>query len=221
MVILFGGSFDPIHDGHLHLAQKILAAYSPRIMYLVPAKRNPLKDQTSAPGAARLAMIRLALKEFNDERIHLLDCELARPEPSYTLLTVQSLLEKGASEVSLVMGNEVFASLPRWHEPKLLLELANVIVVTREQALAFAPDLVVSAVGIKDLAGGPERWRHSGSRRWIERRTIGALPFSATQIRDEISQRTGSHEIKADLPGLRRSVWEYIKENRLYAVNRG
>ena len=139
MIILFGGSFDPIHDGHLHLARKILELYSPEKLYLVPAKRNPLKEKTGASGDARLEMIRLALKEFDDERVAALDWELKRAEPSYTLLTVQQLLSTGASEIAVVMGNEVFASLPQWHEPRKLLEFANIIVVTRDETIPFSP----------------------------------------------------------------------------------
>jgi nicotinate-nucleotide adenylyltransferase len=211
--VLFGGTFDPIHLGHLDLIRHVLAALSPDIVWVCPARRNPLKsDATAASEKDRAAMTRLAVQAIGDSRVRFLGFEAESEGPSYTLLTVRHLKEKGAGEVTLVMGNEVFSTLPRWYQPLELLSEANVFVVSREPMTRAALEETMKAVGIADLKPSADRWTH-GKGMWIMPRTISALPFSATAIRAAI-RRYGERP-----EGLADSVWGYIKQRALYTDN--
>lgn len=205
---LFGGTFDPIHFGHLDLVRHALAALDPDTLWVCPAKQNPLKsDATSATGEERKQMVGLALQALGDPRVKRLDFELEAKGPSYTIRTVEHLKAKG--EIALVMGNEVFATLPCWHEPKRLLSEANLFVVSREPMARDRILDTLAEIGLGGLKAESDRWRHEGGR-WIMPRTISALPFSATAIRAAIRRYDERPE------GLTDGVWSFIKERKLY-----
>ncbi len=208
---LFGGTFDPIHLGHLDLIRHVLAALSPEVLWVCPAKRNPLKaDPTGATAEERVEMTRRAVAMFGDPRVRLLDFEIKADGPSYTLLTVRELANAGA-EIAVVMGNEVFATLPRWYEPKALLAEANLFVVSREPMGRAQIEGALAQIGVSGVESGG-KWTHDGGR-WIMPRTISALPYSATSIREGIRRHGERPE------GLVDGVWQFIKESGLYTDN--
>lgn len=208
--VLFGGTFDPIHLGHLDLIRHVLAALSPDTLWVCPAKKNPLKtEDAGSSGADRLEMVKLAVGSLGDPRVRPLDFELRAEGPSYTLLTVRHLARTEGAEVTLVMGNEVFATLPRWFHPKELLSETNLFVVSREPMRREELVKTLSEIGIADLKVAGDKWEH-GSGRWIMPRTISALPFSATAIRAAIRRYAERPE------GLADGVWRFIKSNGLY-----
>ncbi len=210
---LFGGTFDPIHLGHLDLIRHVLAALSPEVLWVCPAKKNPLKPEATGSSAGdRAKMVELAIDFLGDKRVKMLDFEIKSDGPSYTLLTVRHLAAKENADVALVMGNEVFATLPQWYEPKALVEETDIFVVSREPMVRAIPEKTLAEIGVKDLKPAGEKWEHGGGR-WIMPRTISALPFSATAIREAI-RRYGERP-----EGLADGVWEFIKLKRLYTDN--
>lgn len=217
MFCLLGGTFDPIHLGHLHLAVQLADRYRFQEVGFVPARQNPLK--TRAPGATapqRLEMVRLALADLGDPRLRLLDWEITSPAPSYTVNTVQRAHDTGYRDVALVVGNEVFAGLAEWQEPKRLLSLCNVVIATRSAVDDAAIELVLASVGVKATKQG-SRWSHDGGH-WVEVAPITPLAYSATGIREAWFQywKKGGGSV---LPqGTSSSVAAFIKRNRLYAV---
>ena len=105
MVGLFGGTFDPVHEGHLRLAHEVLQRYCFRRLYLVPAWQNPLKAAgPSASARDRLEMLRLAVQASPDPRLEILDWEAHSPTPSYTLPTLKRLLQAENEPVALCDG---------------------------------------------------------------------------------------------------------------------
>jgi nicotinate-nucleotide adenylyltransferase len=125
---IFGGTFDPIHVGHLAIANAALESVPLDRIVFIPAKRAPLKDQGPVAGEAdRLAMVELAIA--GEPRFSVSQVELDRDGPSYTVETLERLA--GADELFLILGGDALAALPRWKDPDRIRQLATLIVAER------------------------------------------------------------------------------------------
>lgn len=128
---VFGGSFDPVHLGHLHAARVARAARDLDRVSFVPARRSPFKqDRRTAPGAARAELLELALA---DEPDFVVDRrELSRPGPSYTVDTLREVAADFAgARLYLILGGDNLAGLPDWRDVDEVLDLAAPLVVRR------------------------------------------------------------------------------------------
>jgi nicotinate-nucleotide adenylyltransferase len=139
----FGGTFDPVHRGHLHVARTALAARGLDHLLWVPARRSPHKaDQRPTPARERAHMVELALADEAAaggglERVSSLWLgEAERPGPSYTVTSLRELqaARGGAGEVFLLLGSDQLCGLDRWREVEQLLQLATPLVVLRPGA---------------------------------------------------------------------------------------
>lgn len=127
---ILGGSFDPVHDGHLRLALEVLEQLSLDVVKFIPCRQHVLKTHSPIDSKHRLAMLRLALQhspQFEvDER------ELNRNTPSYMLDTLKSLHEEDSTlSLNLIIGNDVAANFHEWHAWKEIFNYAHVIIATR------------------------------------------------------------------------------------------
>ena len=131
---IFGGTFDPIHFGHLRTALELLLRLSLERVVFIPSARQPLRtSQPLASTATRLRMIRAAVR--HEPRFSVDARELGRSGPSYTVDTLTALRrENPRRSLCLLLGMDSFSSLPRWHRWKELAELANIIVAHRPGA---------------------------------------------------------------------------------------
>lgn len=217
MVGLLGGTFDPVHLGHLDLARVLCDRYALRELWLIPARQNPLKTARPAASAdQRLELLRLSLAECGDKRFHLCDWEVKSPGPSFTLSTVERFHAQSKEEAVLIVGNEVFQTLPRWHAPKRLLGQVNVAVATRTPDPANLK-AVLEAVGVTGIVVDARgRAVHSGGLFWVELVPIQPLPYSSTAIREAWAAHWAGKA--AEPAGVTASAMAYIKKNRLYAV---
>lgn len=113
---LFGGTFDPVHLGHLAIAQAALEQAGLDQLIFLPAARNPFKESTCRFGPEeRLELLRLALA--GDPLLSVSDWELLRPPPSYTIETVRHFAEVfPGAELFWLIGSDQLAGLPRWRE---------------------------------------------------------------------------------------------------------
>jgi nicotinate-nucleotide adenylyltransferase len=170
---MLGGSFDPIHVGHLHIARQARQRLDLDLVVFVPAGQPPHKrTQGLSDPERRYEMVRLALDgqpEFSVSRI-----DLDRPGPCYSVDTVRLLKERWGPGVRIyfLIGADSLADLPTWYRPRQLLELCQVVAVGRpgyhvdlaalEQRFAGAPPIVllesaplvdVSATQIRRLVG--------------------------------------------------------------------
>lgn len=161
--MLFGGSFDPVHVGHLIVAET-LADVLDATVHFMPARQQPLKrDTVMAPPDARAAMIELAIA--GNPRFHLERLELTLPAPSYTVRTLQALaVREPGTRFALVIGADAAAELPHWHEIEALPALADVIAFTRP--------------------GGPEV-RHPVITRTV---SVPGIEISATAVRERVAE---------------------------------
>lgn len=143
---LLGGSFDPVHHGHLIAAGRAAEALGLSRVLLVPCARQPLKQQgpVAAP-AHRRAMLELAVA--GDPRFAVEAVELERPGPSYTVDTLRTLRQRCPDErFVLLLGADAASDLPRWRSAEEVMRLAEVAILTRPGAPEVASALVQHVV---------------------------------------------------------------------------
>ncbi len=127
---IFGGTFDPIHLGHLRTAFELLGVLGLGEMRFVPAGQPPHRDTPRADAALRLALVEAAIAD--QPGFVLDDREVRRTGPSYMVLTLRELrAEFPGRPLCLVLGMDAFLGLPQWHEWRELLVLAHVVVAHR------------------------------------------------------------------------------------------
>jgi len=128
---VFGGTFDPVHVGHLAIAQAALESARLDRVVFVPARRSPLKQRGPAASAEdRFAMLVAATKD--EPRFSVSRVELEREGPSYTVDTLDTLRKDG--ELFLILGSDALADLDRWKSPERIRELATILVARRPGA---------------------------------------------------------------------------------------
>ncbi|MDQ6606512.1 MAG: nicotinate-nucleotide adenylyltransferase [Actinomycetota bacterium] len=192
---ILGGTFNPPHLGHLICAQEALLQLSLDQVMLIPARIPPHKPVEHEPGAEhRLELCRLAVR--GDERLCVSAIEIERDGLSFTVDTLAELhAHKPDSELSLIVGGDVAAGLPRWREPERVLSLATLAVAKRRGTSRAAVDGALAG-----LPGG-------------ERTEFFAMPtigVSSTMVR----RRVGAGQpIRYLVPD---QVAGYIDEHRLY-----
>lgn len=192
---VFGGSFNPIHYGHLLLADEVLEALELDRILFVPAAIPPHKSPARlAPAGDRHEMVRLATA--GHAKFEVSDMELRRPGPSYTVDTLGDLHIPPA-DLFLVVGSETFVDLLSWREPRRIAELARLVVVPR---VGSAFDL--------DSAAAQKVVREIGQEPLIVRAT--SLPISASDLRRRVRE---GRSVAYRLP---EAVAAYIRARRLY-----
>ena len=127
---IFGGTFDPIHYGHLRTALELLDSLSLSEVCFVPCGEQPLRSASTASGATRLSMVRAAVA--GEARFSVDTRELKRSGPSYSLDTLTGLRTEHAERpLCLLLGMDAFASLPDWYRWRELIGLVHIIVAHR------------------------------------------------------------------------------------------
>lgn len=133
---ILGGTFDPVHCGHLLLARYVLEALRLDRVLFVPAAAPPHKSEVPTPPGHRWRMVRAAVE--GHDRLEASDLELRRPGVSYTVDTLRRLRdERPHDERFLIIGADNVPELDGWHDPEGILELATVVAGTRVEAEAL------------------------------------------------------------------------------------
>lgn len=191
----FGGTFDPIHFGHLYLAIEILEKRQLDRVFFCPAQRSPQKGESEpvAPAADRLAMVALAIEPI--EAFSLIDTEIQRPGPSYTIDTIRELKKEfPKDQFHLILGEDLLAGVSEWKEVEKLFELAPPLVGSRHQKLSTK---IVLPKPLEDAL-------QSGLTH------IPLVDISSTALRKRLKMKKYCGHL---LPG---KVLDYIEQNRLY-----
>jgi nicotinate-nucleotide adenylyltransferase len=142
---IYGGTFDPVHHGHLLLARDALEQLRLDAVLFVPCGQSPFKTRKPrATDAQRLAMLRLALK--NHPRFWLTRCEIDRPAPSYSYDTALEIREAfPRAQLFWLIGADQLAALDQWHRPDDLRRLVTFVLLPRGETVAkAAPETVLS-----------------------------------------------------------------------------
>ena len=129
---IFGGSFNPVHQGHIRLAQEALSELNMDKIYFVPSCQNPLKEKEDLlPGAVRVRILKAALRRYPDFLISL--CEIQRQGPSFTVDTLKFFKKKFGKNAALyfLSGADILAGIERWKSVDELFKLCHFVVMTR------------------------------------------------------------------------------------------
>ncbi len=202
---IYGGTFDPIHNGHMAAAKTAAAKLKLDKLLLIPAGLPPHKSlaQGGASGSDRLEMVRIAADRLQLKiPVEVLDIELNREGKSYTSDTLQALKKQyPKDELWLLMGTDMFLSLHQWHEPEVILSLANICAFGRaeqdtKEALA------------------PQK-KHLGKISKTKITTIvlpNLVETSSTLLREQLA--------KGERPeALDESIYGYILRHQLYGTH--
>jgi len=128
---VFGGTFDPVHVGHLAIANAALDELGLEWVYFVPARRSPLKENGPVAKAEdRLAMLTAATAD--EPRFRVSRIELDRKGPSFTVDTLETL--RGEGDLFLILGSDAYSDFARWREPERIRALATVVLAARPGA---------------------------------------------------------------------------------------
>jgi nicotinate-nucleotide adenylyltransferase len=198
---VLGGTFDPVHRGHIKVAEAARDRLSLDRLLMVPAGRPPFKgDEPVTPAEHRLAMLRLAVPGMPG--IEVSTIEMERPGPSYTVDTIAALRERygGDDEIYFIIGWDSLAQFPEWRESERILDMCVLIAVPRPGRAQ--PDVTALEAALPGISGrlvfldGPR------------------VDVSASEVREKVAS---GKSIERLVPG---PVADYIKVHGLYTQSR-
>ncbi|HEY1435635.1 MAG TPA: nicotinate (nicotinamide) nucleotide adenylyltransferase [Thermoanaerobaculia bacterium] len=190
---VFGGTFDPVHNGHVLPVEAAAMKFQLERVFYVPARLSPHKEAEPTDARHRVAMLALALHGRPDWSIDLE--ELDREPPSFTVETLRSIAARHpGDELWLLMGTDILAGFARWRDPEAILKLARIAAFEREPYAG-------SAVRIPDVPGLADR---------LSVFDAGSVRISASELRNALA---AGRSIGGKVPG---PVAEYITKQGLY-----
>lgn len=209
---IFGGSFNPIHAGHLNSIRTVMKKNKLTKMFVVPNSKSPLREQADMPsGEDRLNMVKLAIKD--EKNVHVDDQEIIRGGLSYTIETIRYYESKyGSENIFLVVGADSFETFDQWKNFDDILKASNLIVTTRPGAdLPF--EVEDFPKGLQPLVKSfePNGVAKLKSGRQIIYNHLEDLDISSTQIRKRFKIKKSVDQF------LNFEVEGYIKDHGLYA----
>lgn len=138
---VYGGSFDPVHVGHIAVATVVRETLGLDKVVFVPAQQSPFKQAPAAGAPHRVAMVRLAVEGYAWATVSTL--EVDRPPPSYTVDTLRAVREEtGEAELHVIVGADILNDLSSWRDPAGILSMASIVAVGRPgEALALPRSL--------------------------------------------------------------------------------
>jgi len=193
---VFGGTFDPVHIGHLIIAEEARVRLKLSVVLFVPAGQPWLKvDHAITPVLDRVEMLRRSIA--NNPCFKLSTIEVDRPGPSYTVDTIASLRDElGAQSFFFILGSDSLGGLPSWKQPGRLVQLCQLVVVPRLGV--NPPDLGAFASSIPGLMDRVT---------WLDAPVIGV---SSSEIRERVARGLPIRYLVPE------EVGKYIVERRLY-----
>jgi nicotinate-nucleotide adenylyltransferase len=210
-VALFGGTFDPVHMGHLACVQHLVEKMDFSKVVLIPTSQNPLKvDRVPASKDDRLKMIELAVRDYEEE-ITIDEYEMMQNSPSYSFETLERYQKNySPEELYMVMGLDSFTEFDKWKNFEEIIKMTNLLVVSRPPYRR--------PFGIEDLPEGIRPHVHSYERgfallhsgRTIEFVTIKTEDISSTEVRKKLKAGKRINTL------IDMDVEKYIIENDVY-----
>ncbi len=198
-ILIYGGSFNPPHKGHIHGVKMAMEAVRPDRVFLIPAATPPHKTlpEDTPSGEERLAMTRLAAGAIPEAEV--LDLELRRSGKSYTVDTLRALrAQYPAAELVFLVGTDMFLTLDEWREPESIFSLATLALYPREA----------------DRAEAIEEKRQALEKRYGAHLLVltgEPVEISSTELRSALRRREGQSYLPPE-------VYAYIIRNRLYGA---
>jgi len=210
MIGIFGGTFDPVHFGHLRSALDVKQALGLREMRLIPAFQPPHRETPEANPGQRLTMLRAAVGNEPDLLVDI--CEMQREGESFMVDTLAVLREEvGDEPLCLVLGADAFLQLDSWHQWENILQLAHIVVTHRP---GWELNVDNANADIQQL------WRESHTIDFTDLETqpagkivslaVTPLDISATKIRALVAAGNSPRYLVPD------SVWNLIRMHGIY-----
>ncbi len=204
---IFGGTFDPIHLGHLHLAKTTYKLCQLQKIIIIPCHQSPLKAIPNASADDRCNMIRLAIKGLPYLAID--TYEIAKPSISYTIQTLEYLRQKnGETPLALIIGIDSFNRFDEWHKWQKILDFAHLLVVNRKNQEPITNKTALAKLTTRQIFDPQELQNKMAGLIYVA--DINPLPISATDIRNSIRQQKDMSHL------LTKEVWQYINNHQLY-----
>jgi nicotinate-nucleotide adenylyltransferase len=195
---ILGGTFDPIHMGHLILAEQCRDQAKLDQVWVMPSAHPPHKaDQPVTRFEQRCEMIELAIAGHPVFRVERIEKEL--PPPSYTAETLAELRRRHPTdEFALIVGADSLVDMPQWYEPRRVLEQAEVVAVPRPGVETWTADRLAAAVGL--------------SREAVRLTTVNCplIEIASRDLRQRVAE---GRSIRFLVP---RAVEEYVRDKKLY-----
>ncbi|NWF99071.1 MAG: nicotinate (nicotinamide) nucleotide adenylyltransferase [Nitrospirae bacterium] len=212
---IFGGTFNPVHYGHLRAAEEVREYLGFKKIFFVPSKKPPLKSKDIADPEHRFEMVRLAVSD--NSFFKLSDIEYKIPGKSYTVRTVNALKKENPdTEFSFILGTDAFLDIKNWWHSEELINLIDFVILLRPgfgiSFLKNSPFLDTNLKKLKEFEKSSERHLEIKLKNGRRSIILKITPFqiSSTEIRRHI--RSG-RSIKYLLPQY---VQSYIIKNKLY-----
>lgn len=208
-IAIFGGTFDPVHNGHIKTSIAIQQHFAFDRYCFLPCKNPTLKPPTIANSQQRVTMLELAIKE--SAMPFTIDLrEINRDTPSYMVDTLKSFrVDYPDASITLILGYDAFISLPQWFEWKQILGLANLLAINRNAFLT-----VPMPESIKELLSAHKSTKADSIRSTktgiIYEFDAGNYSISSSELRVELKKNS---QLTTLLP---QSVYQYIKSLELY-----
>lgn len=207
-ITVFGGTFDPVHQGHLQIALMLQKEFLLPEIRFIPCKIPVLKEEAHAAAHDRLAMLELAISAYPGLTID--TRELDRTTPSYTVETLHSLRTQFPQHpLCFVLGMDAFLELPQWYHWQELLTLSHLIVINRNAHPIPQDSLLIQLLQRHSMTD--PNFLHTTLAGSILQKTITPICISSSNIRQQI--RSGQ-DVSSLLPP---QVFHYIQERKLYA----
>jgi len=203
---ILGGSFDPVHYGHLRPAQDVLRALQLSEVRLIPVAQSPHRSPPQASAEHRWHMLELAISDFPNMCLD--DRELRRGGLSYTVPTLESLrAQYGQRPLCLLMGQDAFNGIELWHQWQRLPDLAHLVVMTRP---GTSTPHVDQPGWMRDCLtrDAVELNRSSAGKLYFQ--TVSSQDISSTRIRESLAR---GDSIDGLVPP---NVREYLSTHRIY-----
>lgn|SRR3990167_2286437 len=191
-IVIFGGTFDPIHYGHLNISTAVQDFFNFESFIFLPCKIQVLKNTIPVNQVHRVTMLELACENYPKKYNFLIDSqEISRKSPSYMVLTLRNYRKKLGPNVSitLMLGVDSFNQLSQWYQWRHIISLANLLVIHRP---GYIPAWNTSPNGVIDYFNA------------------GEYAISSTKVRQELANRP----LKYDK--IPTNVYDYIVSHNLY-----
>lgn len=209
---LLGGTFDPVHFGHLRCGLELYQELGLAGVFFVPARQPPHRGMPAAAARQRLAMVEAAVE--GAEGLSVDARELQREGPSYTLDTLAAYREEiDQQPLCLIMGADAFLGLPQWHRWREILELAHVIVARRPGWETDVPRELGGELAARQI-GDPAELQSAPAGRILPW-AVTQLEISSTRIRQAVAAGRSPRYLVPD------AVCEMIRREGLYRQSAG
>ena len=204
---IFGGSFDPIHKGHIESLKTVIKKLNLSKVLVIPNKVSPLKDLSVASSLEKIKMLEIAFTDFKEIEIE--DYELKKEGPSFMIETLQYLDKKFGKKKHflLIIGEDSFQSFNRWKNYQNIIKMTSLLVMNRP---GLKIDLTKKAIELHQDCIENTNEANNFKKGKIYFIKIKPNPTSSTHIRENLDDQS------VLLEGLDDNVLKYLKEQKIY-----